>query len=315
MGAASTSYRPRPPPRLHRPRRMQSLARSRSCTRSRATSCASDATTTTTSCSTTCSCRGTTPSSTRAERAFQIVDLGSHNGTFVNGRRIDRSPSAAGDLIAIGVAPVPRPRRQSRGVQRRGAVGFAAVELSVVTDWPELVDDVSFALDAVALPRRRRAVRSRASRRCCGALTGCRPGRRRRRLLRRAAISTPSTPRCGVGSGWCRRTTSCSSISPSVHRWATPPSCASLPTSRAERAPARVEEVMAQLGLDHRRDTVINSLSGGQRKRVSVATRAADPARAAVPRRADVGARPGLRAQPSCSCCATSPTAVARSCA
>ncbi|MDX6561840.1 MAG: transport system ATP-binding/permease protein, partial [Gaiellales bacterium] len=41
--------------------------------------------------------------------------------------------------------------------------------------------------------------------------------------------------------------------------------------SRSERRD-RVEEVMAQLGLTHRRDTVINALSGGQRKRVSVAT-------------------------------------------
>ena len=39
---------------------------------------------------------------TSAEGALEVVDLGSTNGTFVNGRRVRRSPLVHGDRLKVG---------------------------------------------------------------------------------------------------------------------------------------------------------------------------------------------------------------------
>src|SRR3954447_15393329 len=36
------------------------------------------------------------------ESSFRVVDLGSANGTFVNGRQVDQSPIRSGDRLQVG---------------------------------------------------------------------------------------------------------------------------------------------------------------------------------------------------------------------
>ena len=36
------------------------------------------------------------------DNSYRIVDLGSANGTFVNGRRVEQAPLANGDLLMLG---------------------------------------------------------------------------------------------------------------------------------------------------------------------------------------------------------------------
>ena len=207
----------------------------------------------------------------RTPAGFEVADLGSHNGTFVNGHRIDRVSVSSGDILAVGlqlfeVSPA--------GLIARGeatAVEFAAFDLHVQVrnNGPVLLDGVSFALppcSMVAVVGPSGAGKSTL----LGALTGARPattghvlydGRDlydsldelsgRMGMVPQDDILHPElTVRKALEYGAELRF---------------PPD-----TEPAERA-ARVEEVLQELGLGQRADVVIARLSGGQRKRVSVA--------------------------------------------
>ena len=88
-----------------------------------------------------------------AERGrVQIVDLGSSNGTFVNGRRVDRLLLEELDVVTVGHHAF---RLVGSGLEEyvdEGLVRLQALGLSVrAPDGTTLLDDVSFSLDERAL--------------------------------------------------------------------------------------------------------------------------------------------------------------------
>ena len=78
---------------------------------------------------------------------FSIEDLGSRNGTFVNGRRVDRADVAPGDVITIGSRPFHVVNGILADLHVDTSVVFAVRGMVVeVGDRIRLVDDVSFEL-------------------------------------------------------------------------------------------------------------------------------------------------------------------------
>ncbi|MGL4552900.1 MAG: FHA domain-containing protein, partial [Gemmataceae bacterium] len=75
----------------------------------------------------------------RASGAWSVEDLGSSNGTFVNGRRLaPQSPTAVGpgDAVTLGTAPMPWPERPSAAVPRVAKTVLAAPMLDPLTASP-----------------------------------------------------------------------------------------------------------------------------------------------------------------------------------
>ena len=202
---------------------------------------------------------------------FEIRDLKSANGTFVNGQRIDRAVLRDGDLVGIGRHDFRFVDGQLEEYVDTGLITFSARDLVVETDdGVRLVDGVNFSLDAqslLAVVGPSGAGKSTL----LSVLTGLRPATQgavlyEGRDLYRDGASLRS--RIGVvpqadllhDGLTIRRSLGY------TERLRLPPD-----VSAAERI-ARIDEVLAQLGLDHRVDSRIDHLSGGERKRVNVAT-------------------------------------------
>ncbi|GJF31172.1 ABC transporter ATP-binding protein [Kitasatospora sp. NE20-6] len=201
----------------------------------------------------------------------EIVDLASHNGTYVNGRPVERAPVGPADIIGIG----------------RSALCLSGDELVEYTDTGEVSLDVQglvvrvgpdrrVLLDGVGFPLAEKTLLAVAGPSGAGkstllnALTGLRPadegtvlydGRdlyRDYAELRRRIGLVPQDDILHTQL--------------TVRRALSYAAELRFPgdTAKHERE-ARVAEVIRELGLDSRADLVISSLSGGQRKRVSVA--------------------------------------------
>lgn len=199
-----------------------------------------------------------------------VLDLGSDNGTYVNGRHVHRARIGPRDVVGIGSSSF---HLGPRGLEPRTGISDGALVASGLhvetRSGHVLLDGVSFSVGSSALlgivgPS------GAGKSTLLGALTGSRPpdsgsvvyqGRRvdaedevlrgrigfvpqddvlHRQLTPRRALSYAAELRFGSG------------------------------TTKAERL-ARVDEVLAELGLSHRADLPIRRLSGGQRKRCSVA--------------------------------------------
>ncbi|SEM24452.1 FHA domain-containing protein [Streptacidiphilus jiangxiensis] len=206
----------------------------------------------------------------RVAGTYEIVDLGSHNGTFVNGQPVDRAPVGPADLIGIGHSLFCLVGDELQEYVDTGAVGLDVTDLTVrVGGGRTLLDGVTFpvaekCLLAVAGPS------GAGKSTLLNALTGLRPAEQGsvrydgRDLYRDYAelrqriglvpqddiLHTQLTVRRALGYAAELRFPG--------------------DTSKAERQ-ARVAEVITELGLEQRAGQVISSLSGGQRKRVSVA--------------------------------------------
>jgi ABC transport system ATP-binding/permease protein len=200
----------------------------------------------------------------------EITDLDSANGTFVNGQRITQtSPLFAGDVIAIGHYLLQVQDGTLVEYVDSGDVSFDAQGLSVFAGKKQLMHDVSFRLPArtlLAVVGPSGAGKSTL----LNALTGFRPadaghiryaGRDlysdydelRRRIgyvPQEDLLHTSLTVRKALTYGAELR------FPPDV--------------SPGERS-ARVDEVLEELGLTNHADTRVGQLSGGQRKRTSVA--------------------------------------------
>ena len=196
-----------------------------------------------------------------------LTDLGSHNGTFVNGQRVDRADLSPGDMIGIGQHHY---RFDGAGLVPWTDARFAASGLVVrAPSGTVLLDHVSLALSGsglLAIVGPSGAGKSTL----LNALTGFRPAdegtvsyegrdlyadyddlRRRIGLVPQDDVLHPQlTVRRALTYAAELRFSS--------------------EVSRAERN-RRVDEVMEQLGLTARADLRIDRLSGGQRKRTSVA--------------------------------------------
>jgi ABC-type multidrug transport system ATPase subunit/pSer/pThr/pTyr-binding forkhead associated (FHA) protein len=201
---------------------------------------------------------------------YQIVDLNSHNGTYVNGTRISNAVLTETDLVAIGHVTFRLTGGELREYVDAGAVPFAGTGLTVrAPDGRTLLNEVSFPANErclLAIIGPSGAGKSTL----LGALTGMRPAdagtvlydnrdlydqyeelRQRIGFVPQEDILHPQL---------------------TVRRALRFAADLRFPgDATAEERDGRVEEVIGELGLAARADVRIESLSGGQRKRVSVA--------------------------------------------
>src|SRR5262249_16032002 len=83
----------------------------------------------------------------RTASGYQIVDLDSHNGTFVNGQQIGSAPLAEGDIVGIGPSTFRLSGSELQEFGDTGDVSLVARDLTVTLgNGKVLVDEVRFAL-------------------------------------------------------------------------------------------------------------------------------------------------------------------------
>ncbi|HEX9505731.1 MAG TPA: ATP-binding cassette domain-containing protein, partial [Acidimicrobiia bacterium] len=201
---------------------------------------------------------------------FEIVDASSHNGTFVNGRRVDRCALGSSDVIAIGHHQFHLVGDVLEEYLDEGEITFEAQGLTVCAPNNRvLLDNVSFGLDrntflAVVGPS------GAGKSTLLNALTGFRPasqgtvlydGRDLYAEYEELQSRIGLVPQDDV-------------LHPQLTVGRALEFAAELRFAddvTADERSDRVGEVLEELGLTARRDLPIDQLSGGQRKRVSVA--------------------------------------------
>ena len=200
---------------------------------------------------------------------YEAVDLESHNGTFVNGRRIKRVVLDELDVVGVG-------RNSYRLVDGRldeyvdtGEVAYAAVDLTVrLANGAVLLDDVSFSLGSRSMLGVIGPSGSGKST-LLGALTGFRMANEGDvRYGDRSLYADYDALRQRIGY-----VPQDDIVHPelTVERELDFAADIRFPSDvgPAERD-RRLQEVTRELALAHRRDTAVARLSGGERKRVSV---------------------------------------------
>jgi ABC transport system ATP-binding/permease protein len=201
---------------------------------------------------------------------YQIVDLDSHNGTFVNGQRVTSATLTEKDIVGIGPATYRLTDGELREYIDTGDVSLVAQDLVVeVGGGKILLDHVSFPLAErclVGIIGPSGAGKSTL----LGALTGMRPADRgvvlydNRDLYRDYAELRTRIGLVPQDSIMHTQLTTQRAL-----RYA-----AELrfpPDTHARERNARVDEVMGELALTRHADTRADKLSGGQLKRVNVA--------------------------------------------
>ncbi|MCO6005099.1 ATP-binding cassette domain-containing protein [Actinoallomurus purpureus] len=201
---------------------------------------------------------------------YEIVDLGSRSGTYVNGRRVERAPIGPQDIIGIGPSTFHLVDDVLMEYVDAGAVRLSAHDLTVTVDKGKvLLDHVTFPLGEkclVAVIGPSGSGKSTLLR----ALTGLRPadqgvvsydGRDLYRDYAELRSRIGLVPQDDILH--TQLTVRRALLYAAELRFPDD-------TRQSERK-ARVDEVLKELGLDHRRDNKVSALSGGQRKRVSVA--------------------------------------------
>ncbi|MFF7976321.1 FHA domain-containing protein [Streptomyces sp. NPDC007905] len=206
-----------------------------------------------------------------AEGGYEIVDLGSHNGTYLNGRPVARAPVGPGDIVGVGHVTYCLVGDELREYVDTGEVSLDVQDLTVTVDRGRkaLLDHVSFpvgekCLLAVVGPS------GAGKSTLLNALTGQRPadhgtvlydGRDLYRDYAELRGRIGLVPQDDI-------------LHPQLTARAALSYAAELrfpgDTAKSERR-ARVDEVIRELGLEQRAEQPVHRLSGGQRKRVSVA--------------------------------------------
>ncbi|MFD3589938.1 FHA domain-containing protein [Streptomyces sp. NPDC058683] len=203
--------------------------------------------------------------------SYEIVDLDSHNGTYLNGRTVIRAPVGPRDVVGIGHSAFCLVDGQLQEYVDTGEISLDVQELTVAVDRGRkiLLDHVSFpvgekCLLAVVGPS------GAGKSTLLGALTGQRPaehgtvlydGRDLYRDYAELRQRIGLVPQDDILH-----------VQLTVRSALTYAAELRFPedTAKAERR-ERVEEVIRELGLEQRAEQSVHSLSGGQRKRVSVA--------------------------------------------
>ncbi len=201
----------------------------------------------------------------------RIADVGSHDGTYLNGRRVTEAPVRPGDIIGIGHSAFRLVGDALQEFVDTGEVSLSVRDLTV-----RVAKGRRTLLDAVSFPVREKSLlgvigpSGSGKSTLLNALTGLRPAdegtvlydgrdlyrdyaelRQRIGLVPQEDIlHTQLSVRRALGYAAELRFPG--------------------DTAASERR-ARVDEVIADLGLRERAGQPIHSLSGGQRKRVSVA--------------------------------------------
>lgn len=205
-----------------------------------------------------------------ASGRYEIIDLGSHNGTFVNGKRVHSTELSQSDIISIGHATFRLADGELRQFVDEGSISLAARELLVkVGHGKVLLDRVSFPIPErsfVGIIGPSGAGKSTL----LGALTGMRPADTGTVLYdNRDLYKDYAELRHRIGlvpqdSVMHTQLTARRALRYAAElRFPTD-------TRRAERQ-HRVDEVMGELSLTRHADTRADQLSGGQLKRVNVA--------------------------------------------
>ncbi|GEB54467.1 FHA domain-containing protein [Streptomyces gardneri] len=207
----------------------------------------------------------------RPDGTYWIHDLGSHNGTFLNGRRVDDARVTADDIVGIGHCAFCLIGGQLVEFTDDGEISLDVQELAVTVDHGRktLLDEVSFpvgekSLLAVVGPS------GAGKSTLLNALTGQRPADRGAVLYDgRDLYRDYAELRQRIG---LVPQDDILHLQLTVRRALGYAAELRFPedTAPAERR-ARVDEVIRELGLTERAEQPIHSLSGGQRKRVSVA--------------------------------------------
>ena len=202
---------------------------------------------------------------------YEIVDLGSHNGTFVNGRRISSSTVLSeADIVSIGHSTFRLADGELRQFVDDGEVTFSAQDLVVkVAGGKVLLDRVTFPIPEKCLlgvigPS------GAGKSTLLGALTGMRPADTgtvlydNRDLYRHYAELRYRIGLVPQESVLHTQLTARRALQYSAEL--------RFPAdTKASERDARVDEVMAELGLTKHASTRADRLSGGQLKRVNVA--------------------------------------------
>ncbi|MET9655026.1 FHA domain-containing protein [Streptomyces sp. NPDC006460] len=207
----------------------------------------------------------------QADGTYWIHDLGSHNGTYLNGRRVERSRVTPDDIVGIGHSAFCLLGEKLVEFTDTGEVSLDVQDLAVTVDHGKktLMEDVSFpvgqkCLLAVVGPS------GAGKSTLLGALTGQRPADRGTVLYDgRDLYQDYAELRQRIG---LVPQDDILHLQLTVRRALGYAAELRFPedTAATERR-ARVDEVIRELGLGERVDQPIHSLSGGQRKRVSVA--------------------------------------------
>jgi ABC transport system ATP-binding/permease protein len=201
---------------------------------------------------------------------YEIVDLGSHNGTYVNGRRVSSAVISEDDIVSIGHSTFRLAGGELRVYEDEGEVSFKAQDLVVRVGGGKIIlNHVSFPVPEKALlgvigPS------GAGKSTLLGALTGMRPADTGTVLYdNRDLYANYAELRYRIGlvpqeSVLHTQLTARRALQYSAElRFPAD-------TTSAERN-ARVDEVMSELGLTRHANTRADRLSGGQLKRVNVA--------------------------------------------
>jgi ABC transport system ATP-binding/permease protein len=201
---------------------------------------------------------------------YEIVDLGSHNGTFVNGQRVTSATLTEQDIVSIGHATFRLTGDELREYIDTGDVSLVAQDLVVrVSGGKVLLDHVSFPIAERCLlgiigPS------GAGKSTLLGALTGMRPADHgvvlydNRDLYRDYAELRHRIGLVPQDSIMHTQLTTKRAL-----RYAAE---LRFPAdTHARERNARVDEVMGELALTRHGDTRADKLSGGQLKRVNVA--------------------------------------------
>ncbi|WP_329212514.1 FHA domain-containing protein [Streptomyces sp. NBC_00683] len=204
---------------------------------------------------------------------FEIRDLGSHNGTYVNGQPLSKSGSALigpNDIVGVGHSTFRLVGDRLEEFVDTGEVSFSARHLTVTVDGgKDILKDVSFGVPEKSLIAVIGPSGSGKST-LLKALTGYRPANRgdvlydNRNLYKQFAELRQRIGLVPQDDILHKELTVTRAL-----RYAAKLRFPA-DTTEAERT-ARIHEVLAELKLDIHKDKKITSLSGGQRKRVSVA--------------------------------------------
>ncbi|MER5974371.1 FHA domain-containing protein [Streptomyces sp. NPDC002055] len=201
---------------------------------------------------------------------FEIVDLGSHNGTYVNGQPVQSQIIGPQDIVGVGHSTFRLVGDRLEEFVDTGDVSFSARHLTVTVEGgKQILKDVSFGVpekSLIAVIGPSGSGKSTLLR----ALTGYRPADQGDVLYDNRNLYTQFAE--------LRQRIGLVPQDDILHKELTVRTALKYAaklrfpgdTAEAERE-ARIDEVLRELKLDIHKDKKVTSLSGGQRKRVSVA--------------------------------------------